>query len=300
MNPVVEKLAAIEKEVAAIQPKIEPMSARIDALHQKTAAFVRQIADIAAETSAVKEEVDAAREGLRKIQSLISESKTESEQLAAGQEESIQRCETMTAVFGAAFQAVSQFFDAAQKMGLADQAKTVFPALPALPLPETSAARPLPDTGQAAPDSTSVPEAVPEQPVPVSAEAVPENTLENTPENTDTDVPFSESDFDAVSATTTPITETAPEAVPLPALPDVAAIPEPAEMECEHIDALGGGIDSVAEGVIETELEVAPLNLAVPALPETAAAAESSEDEQEIEDMLASMMTPVTTENVQS
>jgi len=126
MNPVVEKLAAIEKEVAAIQPKMAPLTERIADLHQKVTGFTQQLADLAAESVAVKQDVELTRQSLGKIQTLISESKVESEQLVAGQEENQQRCETMTAVFGAAFQAVSQFFETAQQMGLADQAKAVF------------------------------------------------------------------------------------------------------------------------------------------------------------------------------
>ena len=134
MNSVVEKLAAIEKEVVAIQPKMAPLTERIADLHQKVTDFTKQLADLANESVAVKQDVELTRKSLGRIQELISESKVESEQLVAGQEENLQRCETMTAVFGAAFQAVSQFFEAAQQMGLADQAKAVFLAPPSAPV----------------------------------------------------------------------------------------------------------------------------------------------------------------------
>jgi chromosome segregation ATPase len=116
MNSVVEKLAAIEREVAAIQPKMAPLTERIADLDQKVAGFAQQLSGIAEESAAVKQDIELTRKCLARIQTLIGESKVESEQLLAGQEENLQRCETMTAVFGAAFQAVSQFFEAAQRM----------------------------------------------------------------------------------------------------------------------------------------------------------------------------------------
>ena len=126
MNSVVEKLAAIENEVAAIQPKMAPLTERIADLDQKVAGFTQQLSGIAEESTAIKHDIELTRNSLARIQTLIGESRTESEQLLAGQEENQQRCETMTAVFGAAFQAFSQFFEAAQRMGLTDPAKTAF------------------------------------------------------------------------------------------------------------------------------------------------------------------------------
>jgi uncharacterized coiled-coil protein SlyX len=164
MNSVVEKLAAIEKEIAAIQPKMAPLTERIADLDQKVAGFAQTLTGIAEESAAVKQDIELTRQGLTRIQTLIGESKAESEQLVAGQEENLQRCETMTAVFGAAFQAVSQFFEAAQRMGLADQAKTVF-KVPSIAPP---AAAPLAAKTQA--DAETMPvgqpqaEPVPEEP----------------------------------------------------------------------------------------------------------------------------------------
>ena len=126
MSSVVEKLAAIEREVAAIQPKMLPLTERITDLDQRVSGFAQQLTSIAEESAAVRQDIELTRQSLARIQTLIGESKTESEQLVAGQEENQQRCETMTAVFGAAFQAMSQFFETAQRMGIADQAKAVF------------------------------------------------------------------------------------------------------------------------------------------------------------------------------
>jgi len=173
MNSVVEKLAAIEKEIAAIQPKMEPITERIAALDQKVVGFAHQLTSLAEESAAVKQDIELTRQSLTRIQTLIGESRAESEQLVAGQEENLQRCETMTAVFGAAFQAVSQFFETAQRMGLADQAKAVFlppssvPATFTLPQVPIAVPAPVSDFTPVAPPASESLEAessLPEQP----------------------------------------------------------------------------------------------------------------------------------------
>jgi len=329
MNSVVEKLAAIEKEVAAIQPKMAPLTERITDLHQKVTHFTQQLADLAAESVAVKQDVELTRQSLGKIQTLISESKVESEQLVAGQEENQQRCEAMTAVFGAAFQAVSQFFEAAQQMGLADQAKAVFlspppssPSQASLPSPPMHVAPPvlpeppateLPLATKPAPDEP----VIPSPPPPVKEVPVADTPSENVPvvglPEVDELIPpeivpaasetappappdplesaLSESDF--ASATSGIIGTEEMASLPVPGLPDVAILPDP------HTDADADAEPSeeIAQSeTLATHLDVSPLNLAVPALPEQSEPAEMNEmNDQEIEDMLATMMAPVTT-----
>ena len=259
MNSVVEKLAAIEKEVAAIQPKMLPLTQRIADLDQKVAGFAQQLTSIAEESAAVKQDIELTRHGLTRIQTLIGESKAESEQLVAGQEENLQRCETMTAVFGAAFQAVSQFFETAQRMGLAEQAKAVFLNTPSVP---TSAIPP---------------------PVSITPPVLPtfsEPELESV---------LSESDFDSVASDSAEM-DSAPWAVP--GLPDVAT---PPGMDSVHLDSdFAVFADSEPTSEIASQLEVPPLDLSVPELPEQSEPAEMEEDDQEIEAMLATMMAPVT------
>jgi len=264
MNSVVEKLAAIEKEVAAIQPKMAPLTERIADLHHKVTGFTQQLADLAAESVAVKQDVELTQQSLIKIQTLIGESKVESEQLVAGQEENQQRCETMTAVFGAAFQAMSQFFETAQQMGLADQAKAVFLA------------------------PSSPPASLPPLSVPVAPPVVPDPPVQKSPI---TESVLSESDFDSAIPDTGEMEETAPWSVP--GLPDVAAPPEIAQADLGTADS-DSEADTEPSSKMASQLDVPPLNLAVPALPEQGESAASETDDQEIEDMLATLMTPVT------
>ena len=279
MNSVVEKLAAIEKEVAAIQPKMEPLTERIAVLHQKVTYFTQQLTDLAAESVAVKQDVELTRQSLSRIQTLIGESKVESEQLVAGQEENLQRCETMTAVFGAAFQAVSQFFETAQRMGLADQAKAVF-----LAPSSTSVTSELPSSSSVSPLSTTL-EAVAET-VPMELpQADPSIESLSAIEST-----WSESDFDSVIPDASE-SDTVP--CPVTSLPDVAAPPKMAHADPDSdTDSFA---DAEPSSEIASQLEVPPLNLAIPTLPDQNELTTMDEtDEQEIEALLATMMTPVT------
>lgn len=320
MNSVVEKLAAIEKEVAAVQPKMAPLTERIAALDQKITGFAQQLTGLAAESAAVRQDMELTRNSLARIQTLIGESKVESEQLVAGQEENQQRCETMTAVFGAAFQAVSQFFETAQRMGLTDQAKAVFLASSSaqtMPTPPPVLSKPPIPEPPPALEQPSVPEQpiIPEPPVPEPVVAVPvieeppvmesaemepdakeppvEEPIEDAPIGEEPPAPesaLSESDFDSALPDAE---ESAPAPFSLPGLPDVAA---PPEMEPCNLDSEAAAIeDTEPSHDMASHLEVLPLNLSAPALPEQSEPAEDEADDQEIEALLATMMTPVTT-----
>ena len=311
MNSVVEKLAAIEKEVADIQPKMVPLTERIADLDQKVAAFAQQLTGLAEESAAVKQDIELAQKSFSRIQTLIGESKVESEQLVAGQEENQQRCETMTAVFGAAFQAVSQFFETAQRMGLTDQAKAVFLASPSeqamigedsLPSAVSNAMKPpIPEhVAEAIPPEPPIPEPVAEAitpettiPEPVAEAIPPETTIPEPvaeamlPEPTEAESILSESDFDAVISGTS---DKELDSWSVPGLPDVATPPV-----MEMVSSDDSDTDAELSGEMASHLDVQPLNLGVPALPAQDESTDVGEkDEEEIEALLATMMEPVT------
>ena len=131
-----------------------------------------------------------------------------------------------------------------------------------------------------------------DEPTPIVS-PVAETTLS---EPSEAELALSESDFDSVTESE----KEGPASWSVPGLPDVAALPEmtydsdsntgtdPGQSEVEGSDTEGS--DEMA-----SHLDVPPLNLAVPASPDPHGTAEMSEvDEQEIENMLATMMTPVT------
>ena len=259
MNSVVEKLAAIEQEVAAIQPRVAPLTGRIADLAQKVANLAQQLNGIAAESDSLKQDIELTQQGLVRIQTLIGESRAESEQLVAGQEESQQRCETMQAVFGTTFQAVSQFFEAAQRMGLADQAKAVFHTPP--PAVETAAV----ESGTLLPESPAVSEP------PVNEEPQTATSPEELPawEPPTMESVLAESGFDSPSPD---VGEQELSPVSVPSFHDVADQPS---------------------GDIASQLDVPPLNLSIPPLPEQGET-ETEDNTDEIEALLASMGAPVT------
>ena len=253
MNPVVEKLAAIEKEVAAIQPKMAPLTERISALDQKVADFAQQLTGIAEESASVKQDIELTQQCLARIQTLISESKVESEQLVAGQEENLQRCETMTAVFGAAFQAVSQFFETAQRMGLADQAKAVFLTPPSNSIPSA----PIP----AVPPASESPPAAPDEPVieaaPAEEPAIPEPPMVETPEpdnNQENMEAGSEAtQCDQSNLPSDPVTPAAP------ALPTVTSDPEfSSESQIESPEPIAEAVPVIEPAVTEPPIVESP------------------------------------------
>jgi len=241
--------------------------------------LVQQLTSVAEESAAVKQDVEMTQQGLVRIQTLISESRAESEQLVAGQEESLQRCETMQAVFGTAFQAVSQFFEAAQRMGLADQAKAVFLNHPSAVESATEESEPLIPT---LPSVSEPP--VPEPPA--SEELLIEDIpLDELPawEPPTMESVLAESGFDPPVSN---VEEKTTDSWSVPDPPDVA----------DHSDYsadLNSDTDSESSGDIASQLDVPPLNLSVPPPPEQGEA-ETEGDTDEIEALLASMGAPVT------
>ena len=328
MNSVVEKLAAIEQEIAALQPKMAPLTERIADLDQKVTGFAHQLNDLAAESAAVKQDIELTRNGLVRIQTLIGESKTESEQLAAGQEENQQRYKAMESFVGTLYQLHSQSVQIAQWLGLADQAKAVFPAppstpatlapiaspvtpvaelpeppafVPDLPLPE-AVAEPLPPELPVTPvaELPEPPAFVPDLPLPEATTEplppelpVPEAVAEPIPvESPMSESELSESDFDAAISD---VGTMKPEPLGVPGLPNVAAPPEmgatPSDSDSDSDDAIS---DAEPSDEIASHLDVPPLHLATPPLPEQTEAAPADEkDDQDIEAMLAAMGAPV-------
>jgi regulator of replication initiation timing len=273
MGSIVENLAVIEKEVGLIQPRISPLVEKIEALNQKIETFTKQLAEIGAEAASIQQEVGSTQQGFAKIQSLIAETRSESEQFVAGQEENQQRCETMTAVFGEAFQVVSRFLATAQKMGLVEPAQ----AEPLLTSPPVLTPSP----------------AEPEPVVPAREEEVVQG------EEPESQVSACEEEFSAISdadfvSVITPAAEIAK--LSLPGLPDVAAPPAlDDDVETGDPTTVEGPTEEAEESTneIASELDLPPLLLDTPTSTEEPDTDE--ENEQQIEDMLTDMLTPVTT-----
>ncbi|MDR3234544.1 MAG: hypothetical protein LBT46_12945 [Planctomycetaceae bacterium] len=282
MSRLVEKLAAAEQEITGILPNIETLVSQADAFTQRIAAFAGQSSDIAEKAVVIRQDAAAVEQSLKNIRTLIAEVKTEAEAFITGQKDNQQRCETMTAVFGEAFQAVSSFFETAQRLGLTDQAKTPFlpqaltvesrpESAPVLPPP----ALPTPAFEESGTESPVVEEPAVEKPVteePVSGESVVDEPA--------AEKPVAEKPF--------------VEAAAAPVLPDLGTETETeavSDMDTADIDSANTDSADIA-----SNLDISPLNLGTmppDSQTETEPDADSG-DEQDIEDMLADMMKPVT------
>jgi len=289
-----------------------PLTERIAALDQKVTGFAQQLTDLAAESAAVKQDIELTGQSLARIQTLIGESKFDSEQLATEQKESQQRYQAMESFVGTLYQLHSQSVQIAQWLGLADQAKAAFPAPPSAPAtlaPAALTTPPLaelpeqpvfePDPPMPANDNQeSVAQAMPEEPLveelpelpPYEPDLpAPEAVAEIMPE---AEAILSESDFDSAMPE---LVEPDPWAG-MPNLPDVAALPEmeifPSASDADTGTELPG---TELSDEMASQLDVPPLHLSVTALSEqNELEAMSEQDEREIEDMLATMMAPVT------
>jgi hypothetical protein len=99
---------------------------------------------------------------------------------------------------------------------------------------------------------------------------------------------LSESDFDSVESSAN-LEE--PDTWSVPDLPDVATPPDVAGADLDS----GDEADPEPADEIASQLEVPPLNLATPDLPNPdESQSATGMDDQDIEDLLTSMMTPVT------
>ena len=292
MNSVVEKLAAIEQEIAALQPKMAPLAERITALDQKVTGFAQQLTDLAAESVTIKQDIELTQQGLTRIQTLIGESKAESEHFMVGQEENLQRYKAMEAFVGTLYQLHSQSVEIAQWLGLASQAQAIFPALPAMPetlgLPAGLHDSPIPVTvvpptlGES-PVKQAPPGKLPEPPAGLPELPTPVAIAEPTPKKS-------------------PVEQAPPEELPeppadLPELPIPAAtvaepIPKEPEQPTEKVVPAEESIlsESDFDAAISDAGGKVPEPLAMPSLPNVAAPLEAAtvpadaEDAEDAED----------------
>jgi hypothetical protein len=81
------------------------------------------LTEITCETNTVQQEINSFQQTLESIRKLLAETKTEGEQISADQDENKYLYESMTEMFGEAFQVVSRFFETARKIGIVDKEK---------------------------------------------------------------------------------------------------------------------------------------------------------------------------------
>ncbi|MDR3199622.1 MAG: hypothetical protein LBU34_17270 [Planctomycetaceae bacterium] len=123
MNNIVEKIVVVEEQVALIQSKIVPLTSKVDVLNRKIDGFSGLLAEITGETKMIQQEINSFQQELESVRKLLAETKTEGEQIFADQDKNKYLYESMTEMFGEAFQVVSRFFETARKIGIIDMEK---------------------------------------------------------------------------------------------------------------------------------------------------------------------------------
>ncbi|MDR2704690.1 MAG: hypothetical protein LBC02_02820 [Planctomycetaceae bacterium] len=311
MSDFVEKIVAVEEQIALIQSKIVPLTSKVEMLNRKIDGFSGLLAEITGETNTIQQEINSTQQSLEAIQTLISETKKEGEQIAADQNENKHLYESMTEMFGEAFQVVSRFFETAQKIGIVDKEKIPDFRLFQQQSISTESAVNISEpaihsvTKEPVIEKISEPVAespqLPEIPEPAIARETPESlaeTLEPLAETSDSftetlDLPeenteenqfanqFAESEFNMESVSEIP-------ELTVPSLPDVSVIPEslPTDNEVET---------EMSETPVEAAtLDLPPLQLTTPHDSGNSERTEfSEEEEKQIEDLLANLSTPI-------
>ncbi|MDR2115340.1 MAG: hypothetical protein LBP87_03055 [Planctomycetaceae bacterium] len=329
MNNIVEKIVVVEEQVALIQTKIVPLASKVETLNQKVEGFSGLLAEITGETNAIQQEINSFQQGLEAIRKLLAETKTEGEQIFADQDKNKYLYESMTEMFGEAFQVVSRFFETAQKMGIVDKEKaTNFLTLQQqIAKPET---KPVDVVSEPISEQITVP-IIPS----VTEESDIEETSENVAEISKTqELPESqeqaiadeipeafidteikelpdENKTEMISAETEPEKETEIESVSeifeqmisaIPDLPDVSVLPEllPQVSDTEIPISDTETVEIPAEPTVEAAtLNLPPLQLTIPNgsdESENFGQTElSEEEEKKLEDLLANISTPIST-----
>ncbi len=169
MSQFIEKLSAVESQIAALRQKLEPLSVRAENLSQTAAGVAEQVKNFHEESSALLADVAAAQGIFTSILTAFGEVKSEGGQISARAEENQRICDSMTTMFGETFQVVSRFLDTAKNLGIvkADKAKDILEPIkhsctvPPLPLAATDKHSSLhPDTGAAMERGEAEPAAV--------------------------------------------------------------------------------------------------------------------------------------------
>ncbi|MDR0338520.1 MAG: hypothetical protein LBI18_15720 [Planctomycetaceae bacterium] len=283
MSIIVEKIVTIEEQIACIQSKLTTLISKVDTLNRKINKFSDLLAEITAESNAIWQEIDSTQHGLKLIQTLLVKVKTESKQISVDQDENKLLYESMTEMFGEAFQVVSRFFETVQKIGIVDKEKAAdFLALQqqihqTQPMSEPIKSLELPTV----PESLQASEIVGED-----SDSSDEATELSDKNNFETN--WDKPDSNYVSENTKPVI---PEFSDIPELPD--SLPSMGNTEPE-INVLA----TATEIPVEAEaLNLLPLQLTTPInnLDNSKQTELSAEEEKKLEDLLADLSTPIST-----
>ncbi len=306
MNTIADKLAAAENHVNEILGQWSPLIGRLEKLDRELSGVSETITRLSQESQAVRGEIGTARQGLEQVLAILAETKTEGADLTAKQEENEHLCNTLTSMFGEAFQVVSRFLETAQKIGIIDKNKTqeildhasatetiVEPVTDA-PVVEEAIEPVAEETViEEAIEPIAAEPAVEEVVEPITAEPVVEEAIEPIAEEPVVEDTVGEQLADILEDElpgTSSETETDLEPPTMPGLPDVTSATD----SLPPVDDTIAETETQSPEEIAMELDLPPLQLG--ASSDTLDGNVSEEEEQRIEDLLTDLTKPISTE----
>lgn len=123
MSNIADTIASLESKIANLHAQWAPLSTRSDHLNRKVNDLLTQALEIGSEATAIHEEIVSVFASLESLATTVREAKSEGEQVDRQQQMDQQFRESMTSMFGEAFQVVSRFMDTAQRIGILDKEK---------------------------------------------------------------------------------------------------------------------------------------------------------------------------------
>ncbi|MDR2762773.1 MAG: hypothetical protein LBB88_09250 [Planctomycetaceae bacterium] len=121
MNNLTEKLSTALSQLNELQTKFSPLGEHIEQLNQKVESLAKYASELVNEVVEIQTITNGYSNTFNAIANILDELKTESEQINHDAKENEILRESMTSMFGEAFNVVSKFIDTAKHIGIIDK-----------------------------------------------------------------------------------------------------------------------------------------------------------------------------------
>jgi hypothetical protein len=120
MNKITEKLSVALEQLNELRTRYSPLGDRVDVLNQKVGLISQSVLELANEIAELKSITNSSANVFDSVTGILSEIEAESVQICRNIEENEVLRESMTSMFGEAFNVVSKFIDTAKHIGIID------------------------------------------------------------------------------------------------------------------------------------------------------------------------------------
>ncbi|MDR2345075.1 MAG: hypothetical protein LBE18_03330 [Planctomycetaceae bacterium] len=120
MNNLTDKITTVLNHIDELRTKFLPLSERIDRLNQKVSLITKSINEITTEITEIQTISNGSIDVFDSILNILNETKTESRQIHHSIEENELLRNSMTSMFGEAFNVISKFINTAKHIGIID------------------------------------------------------------------------------------------------------------------------------------------------------------------------------------